>query len=664
MAHAVFTIIATVKQDEQNLADLQRVLCEIQQNHAHNAYLKFGQLADVHFASFTIFENTTLIFECNIDVPAGSNRSATVDVFIRTLLSHPHQFGEIFKHCEEGEIFQHGKEVDSPTLSEQQHAFLRSRLKWPSLYHVGTPYRTVGSIRADRTLVGQLDTRLRDNTPSALGDVLSSRPAGMSEFRVWLRAVRPKFASSIGIALGIVLGVGWQCRGWFIQMFESIRLPNSWPNVWHLLGVLGLVAALVIFLAVLSVAAAVWVSAATDLQAWAVGGVVVGFAASMLWLDHPGWASALVALLLITPWFVAFAQRRLQISNELAETDVGQSAPSATTQWSKLIEKLHLPGPGVRDVSLVSWAVLGIAWFALWLLVWWAFDHYRALSYLMRALVGAAPFWLEGAWLMVLSGWPPQKGGSGWKTSTLLFAVLGGVAGGILVALSILPTIPGVASFWMAAAATLIFFLIWSVPGGTPGGTPFRPLTLRQVAGLTTQEDLGVQNHMSARLQIRDDFHLLRMWSLRLFLGILSVIYRTVLPDVVSGKLFTLPTVHFAQWVLLDDGRYLFFSNYDESWNKYLDDFGTDLKYGIQKIWGQTVGNPGLTDLGKFKDYARSTMTPMSVWYSAYPDLTVRQIWNNEKIRQLAGEQVDDEHAIDAFRRLAATPRVLDVFSK
>jgi len=71
-----------------------------------------------------------------------------------------------------------------------------------------------------------------------------------------------------------------------------------------------------------------------------------------------------------------------------------------------------------------------------------------------------------------------------------------------------------------------------------------------------------------------------------------------------------------------------------------------------------------VSNLDRFKDYARSTMTPRAVWYSAYADLTVRQIWNNEEIRQALHGQIDDEKAIDAFRRLATAPQVLDVFSK
>ena len=39
------------------------------------------------------------------------------------------------------------------------------------------------------------------------------------------------------------------------------------------------------------------------------------------------------------------------------------------------------------------------------------------------------------------------------------------------------------------------------------------------------------------------------------------------------GNLDGIETIHFARWVLLDDGTLVFFSNYDGSWESYLGDF-------------------------------------------------------------------------------------------
>jgi hypothetical protein len=157
----------------------------------------------------------------------------------------------------------------------------------------------------------------------------------------------------------------------------------------------------------------------------------------------------------------------------------------------------------------------------------------------------------------------------------------------------------------------------------------------------------------------------LRAPLLKMFLWILnSMFFRTLLPDIFRGKLFGLPTVHFCQWIVLDSRRYLFLSNYDHSWSRYLDDFGLQLTTGIQKIWGQGDGNPGTSNLDGFKDFARTTMVPHSVWYSAYPGLTVVQIWNNEKIRRELGRTGSDESAVGLLRRFASATRIQNAFSK
>src|SRR5204863_4198891 len=108
--------------------------------------------------------------------------------------------------------------------------------------------------------------------------------------------------------------------------------------------------------------------------------------------------------------------------------------------------------------------------------------------------------------------------------------------------------------------------------------------------------------------------------------------FHTVLRDIQKGRLFKFSTVHFAQWVMLDETRYLFLSNYDHSWSRYLDDFGF-ITFGLARLWGQGACSPGLGSLEQFKDFSRTWMVPYEAWYRAYPNTSVTQVWNNEKIR-------------------------------
>ena len=178
----------------------------------------------------------------------------------------------------------------------------------------------------------------------------------------------------------------------------------------------------------------------------------------------------------------------------------------------------------------------------------------------------------------------------------------------------------------------------------------FQRLRTQQRHALLDAEDRDVQNHMSALVRIEPVWY--RLWTLRAFLWLLQRLYYRVF--LTKGKLVSIPTVHFAQWVLLDRGRFLFLSNYDHSWSRYLDDFGVRIGDGIVKLWGQGIGFPGISNLTQFKEYARSTMVPHAVWYSAYPGLTVRQIWTNQKLRTDLFSDSSDEEAADRLGRLAA----------
>ena len=59
-----------------------------------------------------------------------------------------------------------------------------------------------------------------------------------------------------------------------------------------------------------------------------------------------------------------------------------------------------------------------------------------------------------------------------------------------------------------------------------------------------------------------------------------------------TGKLGGIRTIHFARWVALPDGRLLFFSNYDGSWEAYLGEFVDKASMGLTMIWSNTIWYP------------------------------------------------------------------------
>jgi deferrochelatase/peroxidase EfeB len=119
------------------------------------------------------------------------------------------------------------------------------------------------------------------------------------------------------------------------------------------------------------------------------------------------------------------------------------------------------------------------------------------------------------------------------------------------------------------------------------------------------------------------------------------------------GFLSDIGTIHFARWVTTPGGPdVLFFSNYDSSWESYLEDFITRAHAGLTAIWSNSVGFPrsenliqrGATDGERFKRYARQSMVPTRFWYSAYPALTTTIIRSNAEVRRgLSGTMTEDE---------------------
>jgi hypothetical protein len=108
-----------------------------------------------------------------------------------------------------------------------------------------------------------------------------------------------------------------------------------------------------------------------------------------------------------------------------------------------------------------------------------------------------------------------------------------------------------------------------------------------------------------------------------------------------DGYLGAMRTIHFAHWTLIGNGgRLLFFSNFDGSWQSYLDDFVDKAAKGLTLAWGNCVGFPptkwlafeGAAHGTQFKAWARQSQTTSPMWYSAYRNLTVNQILRNAAI--------------------------------
>jgi hypothetical protein len=177
----------------------------------------------------------------------------------------------------------------------------------------------------------------------------------------------------------------------------------------------------------------------------------------------------------------------------------------------------------------------------------------------------------------------------------------------------------------------------------------FPPVTdYEHVRRLAQKEDRIVQNQMSSVTTVKAGR--LRRWTLYTVLWAIDLFGRYVYTE---GRLGSISSIHFARWVVINDGqRLVFFSNFDGSWENYLGDFIDKAASGLTAVWSNTVGFPktrlliwaGARDEKRFKAYARNSQVLTQVWYSAYRDLTVQNINNNSAIRAgLFGDQTPAE---------------------
>jgi len=123
------------------------------------------------------------------------------------------------------------------------------------------------------------------------------------------------------------------------------------------------------------------------------------------------------------------------------------------------------------------------------------------------------------------------------------------------------------------------------------------------------------------------------------------------------GALADIDTIHYARIMQVDGGRtLLFMSDYDGSLNRYLDDFLGVGSRAVIPISSNAAGCPKTRWLFKpadpqtfgprWRSLIRTCQLEIAVWYSAYPDLTVRDILKNHNIREgLFAEDTDRETA-------------------
>lgn len=151
--------------------------------------------------------------------------------------------------------------------------------------------------------------------------------------------------------------------------------------------------------------------------------------------------------------------------------------------------------------------------------------------------------------------------------------------------------------------------------------------------------------------------HALALWGIKM---IIIFYYR-------PGFVVNMGTIHYARWWRLPGtNKSIFFSNYDGSWDSYLEDFITRARWGQTAAWSNWQGFPktkflifeGAKDGDRFKRWVRTKQQIVPFWYSRFRHLTTDQIRNNALIHHGIARIQTDSEAREWLRCFGSMPRV------
>ncbi len=172
---------------------------------------------------------------------------------------------------------------------------------------------------------------------------------------------------------------------------------------------------------------------------------------------------------------------------------------------------------------------------------------------------------------------------------------------------------------------------------------------------LAAQEDHGVQNPFTSAGYIKPG-------PFRRYLGSFIQWGTNFLTRHVfnHANLMGVKTIHFAEWVFIDNKKRLFFtSNYDGSLENYMDDFVDKIAWALNTSFSHGVDYPktnwlilnGAHDELVFKRFNIMHQLVAPFWYAAYQGLTALNIDNNAQIRAGLYGAMDDTAARVWLRR-------------
>ncbi len=299
-----------------------------------------------------------------------------------------------------------------------------------------------------------------------------------------------------------------------------------------------------------------------------------------------------------------------------------------------LAKRLGIGGAALRPsrkrLAIADWRQPTSLWPGIRAMAWAAGNQKFAII----------PVFLLGGWSAVLLLWwsPALSSKGAWLLATLCAAL----AGAVLTVLTI--------------AVPIAMLVLWLRRHESRDSVDERAAGVEHVRAIARHEDAAghVQNHIIAVMPFKPG--LLRRLSFAFTMwGILQTVSHFFRP----GFVVTMGTIHKARWFRVPDtNQFVFFSNYDGSWESYLEDFITRAHEGQTAAWSHGIGFPktrflildGAADGDRFKRWVRLQQRETRFWYSRFPHLTAQQIRTNAMIEDGLARATSDT---DARRWLA-----------
>ena len=126
----------------------------------------------------------------------------------------------------------------------------------------------------------------------------------------------------------------------------------------------------------------------------------------------------------------------------------------------------------------------------------------------------------------------------------------------------------------------------------------------------------------------------------------------------ISGKhtaflngLMTLSLIHYARWVIVKPGQFprlsqdqpeerlkyhymIFFSNFNGSWDQYVDSFSSAIPTGLDLFWIKSIRYPKSIPMLPFHRYITSNQVWTDHYYNAYPMASSSDVKSARRVRE------------------------------